>query len=469
MSSASLDGVRRFDHDGVAVLCIDNPPINAINVTVRAALDRALDGIAKEAGTAGVVIASTGRMFSGGGDLREIGQAAPAGGPTMTELGARIEAFAKPVAVAINGRAIGGGILLSLACHARLGTHDATIALPEVRLGFVPGAGGTQRLPRLVGIDLALEMIALAKSLDATTALAAGFFDELDELAEPPDSLIEMAARRVRAIADGRLPWRRTSSLDVPVADESSAQRSAERYRTLAADAFPGRAAPQAAIDLVLDALHHRFAEGLPRERAAFERLSTSLETRALLHLFFAERALGRGEAPSSRPASSIPTSVRLVTSPRQPQCRFVEVVCAGDVEASVLQAALGEAKAMCRLPVVVRDASISERLDAAYLTAAASLERQGVSRQAISAAASAEGLPPPFPGAPPAQPAAEPGIAASLLEAFVSTARACLAAGLVPRAGDIDVIAVEACGFPAVRGGPLFYAESRADSPTRS
>lgn len=466
MTSASLGGVRRFDHDGVAVLCIDNPPINAINVAVRAALDRALDGIAKEAGTAGVVIASAGRMFSGGGDLREIGQAAPAGGPTMTELGARIEAFAKPVAVAIRGRAIGGGILLSLACHSRLGTPDATIALPEVRLGFVPGAGGTQRLPRLVGVDPALEMIALAKSLDATTALAAGFFDEI---AEPPDSLIETAARRVRAIADGRLPWRRTSSLDVPAADEGTAQRSAERYRTLAADAFPGRAAPQAAIGLVLDAFHHRFTEGLPRERAAFERLSNSLETRALLHLFFAERALGRGEEPSGRPASSTPASVRLVTPPRRPHSRFVEVVCVGDVEAGVLQAALDEAKAMRRLPVIVRDASIVERLDAAYLAAAASLERQGLSRQAISAAASAEGLPPPFPDAPPARPAAEPGIAASLLEAFVSTARTCLADRMVPRAGDIDVLAVEACGFPAVRGGPLFYAESHADSSTRS
>ena len=465
MTSASPDGVRRFDHDGVAVLCIDNPPINAINVAVRTALDRALDGIATEADTAGVVIASAGRMFSGGGDLREIGQAAPAGGPTMTELGARIEAFAKPVAVAIHGRAIGGGILLSLACHGRLGTHDATIALPEVRLGFVPGAGGTQRLPRLVGIDPALEMIALAKSLDATTALAAGFFDEL---VEQPNSLIDAAVRRVRAIADGRLPWRWTSSLDVPAADEGAAQRSAERYRTLAADALPGRAAPQAAIGLVLDALHHRFVEGLPRERAAFERLSNSLETRALLHLFFAERALGRGEAPSRRPALSAPTSVRLVTSPRQPQSRFVEVVCAGDVDAGAMQAALDEAKAMRRLPIVVRDASIIERLEAAYLAAAATLERQGVSRQAISAAASAEGLPPPFPGASPARPAAEPRIAASLLEAFVSTARACLAAGMVSRAGDIDVIAVEACGFPAIRGGPLFYAESHADSTTR-
>lgn len=466
MTSASPSGVRRFDHDGVAVLCIDNPPINAINVTVRAALDRALDGIAKEAGTAGVVIASAGRMFSGGGDLREIGQAAPAGGPTMSELGARIEAFAKPVAVAIQGRAIGGGILLSLACHSRLGTRDATIALPEVRLGFVPGAGGTQRLPRLVGIDPALEMIALAKSLDASTALAAGFFDEL---AEPPDSLIEASARRVRAIADGSLPWRRTSSLPVPAADETSAQRSADRYRKLAAQAFPGRAAPQAAIGLVLDALHHRFTEGLPRERAAFERLSNSLETRALLHLFFAERALGKGEEPSGRPASSIPASVRLVTSPRRPQSRFVEVVCAGDVEAGVLQAALDEAKAMRRQPVIVRDGSIIERLDAAYLAAAVSLEGQGVSRQAISAAASAEGLPPPFPGAPAARPAVEPGIAASLLEAFVSAARACLAAGMVPFAGDIDVIAVEACGFPAVRGGPLFYAESHPDSAMRS
>jgi enoyl-CoA hydratase/carnithine racemase len=458
MAQTVRDGVQRFDQDGVAVLSIDNPPINAINVTVRSALYRMLDAVEGDAGIAGVVIASAGRLFSGGGDLREIGQAAPAGGPTMTELAHRIETFTKPVAVAIRGRAIGGGILLSLACHARLGAPDASIALPEVRLGFVPGAGGTQRLPRLVGIDPALEMIALAKSLDAPTARAAGFFDAI---AERPEGLVDAAVGHVRAIAEGNTPWRRTSSLAVPVGDGDGPRRSADRYARLASEAFPSRRAPHAAIELVLSAVDLGFAEGLVREREVFEDLSKTSETRALLHLFFARSALGRSEAPTDHPTPSAPGSIRLVTSSRRPHAGIVEIVCTGNVDEGQLQAARDEAKAKRHVPVVVRGGSIIERLDAAYRVAAEALEQQGFSRGAINAAAAAEGLPPPFADARPGPVAAEPRAAVGLLRAFVEEARACFAAAMVPSAGAIDIIAVEACGFPATRGGPLFYADT--------
>jgi len=458
MAQTVRDGVQRFDQDGVAVLSIDNPPINAINVTVRAALYRMLDTVEGDPRIVGVVIASAGRLFSGGGDLREIGQAAPAGGPTMTELAHRIETFTKPVAVAIRGRAIGGGVLMSLACHARLGAPDASIALPEVRLGFVSGAGGTQRLPRLVGIDPALEMIALAKSLDAPTARAAGFFDAI---AERPEGLVEAAADRVRAIARGDRPWRRTSSLAVPVGDKDSPRRSADRYAGLAGEAFPGRRAPHAAIELVLSAVELEFAEGLMREREMFERLSTASETRALLHLFFARSALGRSEAPNDPPELSAPAAIRLVTSARRPHAGIVEIVCTGNVGEGQLQAACDEAKAKRRVPVVVRGGSIIERLDAAYRAAAEALEQQGFPRATINSAAAAEGLLPPFADAGPGPVAAEPRIAAGLLQAFVEEARACFAASMVANAGAIDIIAVEACGFPATRGGPLFYADT--------
>lgn len=454
------EGVRRVDRDGVAVLSIDNPPINAINVKVRASLDRMLDEIEGDPAIVGVVIASAGRLFSGGGDLREIGQAAPPGGPTMTELAGRIETWTKPLVVAMRGRAIGGGVLLSMACHARLGTPDASIALPEVRLGFVPGAGGTQRLPRLVGVAPALEMIALAKSLDATTARMAGFFDAV---VEQPGHLIEAAIGHVRAISDGAAPWRRTSSLAVPVGEKNGLQRSADHYAELANEAFPGRQAPHAAIELVLGAVDRGFAEGLSREREMFERLSNSDETRALLHLFFAERALGRGEPAHDCPAppTSTPGSLRLVTSSRFPRCRIVELVCTGVVDTGLIRAACDEAKAQRRVPVLVRGGSIVERLDAAYNAAAEALERRGFPRQAICAAATAEGLPAPFAEAGCVPAARELRIAASLLQAFVDEARACLAAGMVASPGDIDVIAVEACGFPATRGGPLFYADT--------
>jgi len=279
----------RADRGEVACLIIDNPPVNAIGVAVRAALDAALDAAETDRGVAGLVIGAAGPLFSGGGDMREIGRSIVPGGPSMTELAARIEAFPKPVAVAIQGRAIGGAVLMALACHARLGTADATVALPEVRLGFVPGTGGTQRLPRLVGQERALEMAALARTLDAAAALSAGFLDGLVEAA----ALLDVAAERVRAIAEGALPWRRTTQLPVPDA-AAEAPALAARFAALAQEAFPDRQAPRDAIALILAAATTPFAEGLRREKAAFDRLANSAETRALVEAFLT-RAGRRG------------------------------------------------------------------------------------------------------------------------------------------------------------------------------
>ena len=283
--SGAPSPVARTNLDGIALLTIDNPPINAINAAVRTALLAELDRIEQDPDVAGVVIAAHGRLFSGGGDLREIGKPEPEDAVTMTALARRIEWFAKPVVVAIGGRAIGGGILMALACHARVGTAAASIALPEVNLGFVPGAGGTQRLPRLVGAETALRMIVLAAPLGGEAAFAAGFFDLMADSA----GLIPAAAACCADIAAGRRPWRRTGQL--PVAPLEPAVRAAlqERFRSEAQKAFPLREAPLAAVELVLDA-DADFDAGLARERAAFLRLSTGSQARALLHQFFAAR-----------------------------------------------------------------------------------------------------------------------------------------------------------------------------------
>lgn len=297
-TAAATDAlVERSDRDGVACLTFRNPPVNAINSAVRRALDLSLSALEHDDAIVGAVICGAGALFSGGGDLRELGRREPAGAPAMSALARRIETFPKPVAVAMRGKAIGGGVLLAMACHARIAGRDASCMLPEVHLGFCPGAGGTQRLPRLVGIEAAMRMAALAQALDAQEAHAQGF---LDELVEEGHGLLDAAVRRVRAIASGEAAWRRTATLAVPEpASGESAEAIASRHRTLAAQAFPGREAPQAAIELILAAAEPGadFDTGMRREKAEFDRLSAGPEAKALLEHFFAERA--RRRAPS--------------------------------------------------------------------------------------------------------------------------------------------------------------------------
>lgn len=282
--------VLRTDRAGVACLCLRNPPVNVIHSALRQALHDALDAVERDPAVTGVVVHAEGRMFSGGGEPREIGLPNAADPANMTGLAARIEAFAKPVVAAMHGKAVGGGVLLAMGCHARVASRDASILLPEVNLAFPPGAGGTQRLPRLVGIEVALRMAALAQALDAPTAHAAGFFDEL--VADDADR-VDAAAQRARAIASAALPWRRTCALAVPVTAQADAV--AAECRAEAGRLFPGREAPAVAIALVLAAAHTDFEAGMRQERQAYERLANAPEARALI-----ERLLARASAKKS-------------------------------------------------------------------------------------------------------------------------------------------------------------------------
>lgn len=441
-------GLRCSKQGDILFVCLDNPPVNAITLGVRAAFGLALDAAESDAEITGLVICAAGKLFSGGGDMREIGKQPLPGAPTLGELVVRIERFAKPVVVAMQGRAIGGGVLLSLACHGRIATPAASIALPEVNLGFVPGAGGTQRLPRLVGLKAALQMIALAESLDAEKAWAAGFFDAV----VTAEALQETAAALARDIAAGRQAWRRTADLSVPGHADGEAVR--RHFMAQAAIHLPGRAAPREAIDLVLAAAETDFDAGFLREKAAYDRLAPHRETQALLHLFFASRA-----ATASETAVGITEagegSITLQRPVDRPRSRLVELVMHGEVSLASLRAALVEARQQRLMPVLVRGQSIAERLQTAYQTAIAQMQMQGHTAQAIAAAALAEGFAITQVDLSPQENLA---IASELLRTVVTEAQACLADGLAERPGDIDVIAVEACGFPERYGGPLFY-----------
>src|SRR5207249_8137106 len=174
--NASVD-LRR---DGeTAIVTVDNPPVNALKHEVRAGLAEALRQTHEDAAVRGVVIACAGRTFFAGADITEFGK--PPQAPSLHDVIAAIEAMPKPVVAALHGTALGGGFELALACHFRVAAPGARVGLPEVKLGLLPGAGGTQRLPRLVGPEKALKMIVTGDTIEAREAMADGIVDEIDE------------------------------------------------------------------------------------------------------------------------------------------------------------------------------------------------------------------------------------------------------------------------------------------------
>ena len=267
--------------DGLAWIVVDNPPVNATSQAVRAGIETALEKALADPAVTCIVIACAGRTFIAGADIREFGK--PPLPPLLPDLLLAIEASTKPVVAAIHGTAMGGGLELAMSCRARVAAPGASMALPEVKLGLIPGAGGTQRLPRLVGAVAALDMIASGRSVRAAEALKLGLVDAVAE-----GDLRAAAARQARALAGA--PPRRT--LDLPVlpfekaAFDAAAGRIAGRAR--------GQVSPLRAVDAVRMALDTPPGEALARERAMFMELVASPQSAALRHIFFAEREVAR-------------------------------------------------------------------------------------------------------------------------------------------------------------------------------
>lgn len=268
--------------DGVLVVTIDNAPVNALSAPVRAGLTSALDHAETHGDIVGVVITGAGRIFAGGADIREFGR--PPVEPHLPALLDRIDDFAKPVVAAVNGAALGGGCEVALACHGRVAAEGASFGLPEVKLGIVPGAGGTQRLPRLVGVPAAIDMIGSGRGVKPDEAQRLGLADRI--AADPVVAAIELA----RGMAGA--PLRRTGALAVPVADTAVVEATTKKILSKAR----GQMAPAEAVRLVKAAGDLSLKDGLAEERATFLRLRDSREAAALRHVFFAERAAGKVE-----------------------------------------------------------------------------------------------------------------------------------------------------------------------------
>jgi 3-hydroxyacyl-CoA dehydrogenase len=292
--NASVD-LRR---DGeIAIVTVDNPPVNALKHEVRAGLAEALRQTRDAAAVKAVVIACAGRTFFAGADITEFGQ--PPQAPGLGEVFAAIEAMPKPVVAAVHGTALGGGFELALACHFRVAVPSARVGLPEVKLGLLPGAGGTQRLPRLVGPEKALKMIVTGDPIEAREALADGVVDEIVD----GDLTAGAVAFARRVVAESR-PLRLVRDRDEKLVAEGFADAAETLTRRLR-----GRDAPAACVEAVRNAITLPFEEGLKREAELFRKLVTGDQSKAQRHVFFAEREAakvpGISEGTKPRPISS--------------------------------------------------------------------------------------------------------------------------------------------------------------------
>jgi 3-hydroxyacyl-CoA dehydrogenase len=270
----------------VAILTLANPPVNGLGLELRRALLLALERAEDEAAIRAVVIIGSGKGFSGGADIREFGTPKALTQPHLLNLLQAVEDCPKPVVAAIGGVCMGGGLELALACHYRVASADAQLALPEVKLGLLPGAGGTQRLPRVLPMERALEMIVVGNPQRAADLRE---YPLLDAVVGSEEELRAAAVRFAAELGTHGRGVRRVRDLPILSADaEACLQQARER---VPASPYP---APHACLEALLAAVRESFDSGMKRERSLFAMLMASPESAALRHIFQAERAAAR-------------------------------------------------------------------------------------------------------------------------------------------------------------------------------
>ncbi len=316
--------------DGVAVITVDAPPVNTITAAVRSGLNEALDDVAKLSGVKAIVLACKGSTFFSGADIGEF-----SGPPKEAEyraLFARFENQNVPVVAALFGTSLGGGYEITLACHYRIANSRTRIGFPEVTLGIIPGAGGTQRLPRLIGAEKALEMIISTRMIDAKTALEYGAIDKIAD-GDVTAAAIEYAKELVAA---GKGP-RRTSEMSVK--PETATAEIFAAAEATAKKLYPNRIAAQTAVTAIRTATQKPLAEGLLIEEKLGNDSKATPESKGAIHVFFAERA--------TRKVTDIPAD----TKPRA-------LAKAGIVGAGTMGGGIAICFANAGIPVTILDTS---------------------------------------------------------------------------------------------------------------
>jgi 3-hydroxyacyl-CoA dehydrogenase len=310
-----LTTLVEMNRDGdVAVILVDNPPVNALSHGVRSGIYENLQAARDDPSIKAIVIGCKGRTFIAGADITEFGK--PPQSPGLHEVLSLLDEIHKPTVAAIHGTALGGGLEVALACHFRVATESAKLGLPEVKLGILPGAGGTQRLPRLIGAEEALKMIVSGDPIGAAKAKDLGLIDELSRGADAvspakvaegrvviQDVVADACALVRKVVAESRALIRVRDRSEKLVYDEKAFNEAAGNLTKRAR----GLEAPMACVESVRNALTLPFDEGMKRERELFMKLVTGDQSKSQRHIFFAEReALKVPDMPATTKARDV-------------------------------------------------------------------------------------------------------------------------------------------------------------------
>ncbi len=290
-------------HGDVAVISLNNPPVNGLGLATRQAITEGVEKAVQDASVKSIVITGHGKAFSGGADIREFGSPKATQEPNLLSVIAQIENCTKPVVAAVHSVAMGGGLELALGCHYRVAAPGASIAMPEVKIGLIPGAGGTQRLPRALGIEPALNMIVSGEAIKSEMLAMLPGQKLFDKMSATPESLMDEALSFAREIANVRpLPRIRDLPCKHPQGD-AYFQFTRNMVKGMAKN-FP---APPKCVDAVQAATKKKFDEGMVFEREIFINLMWTPECRALRHLFTSQRAASKiADIPDTTPTRAI-------------------------------------------------------------------------------------------------------------------------------------------------------------------
>jgi 3-hydroxyacyl-CoA dehydrogenase len=290
-------------HGDVAVITMNNPPVNGLGYATRTGLASGLEQANADPSVKAIVITGAGKAFSGGADIKEFGSPKAGAEPNLLSVIRAIENSDKPVIAAVHSIAMGGGLELALGCHYRIAAPGAQVALPEVKLGLIPGAGGTLRLPRVLGVETAVNMIVSGEPVKSELLAQQPGQKLFDKMAASPESLAEEALAYARSVADARpLPLVRNLPCKHPLGDAYF-----EFARNMVKGMSKNFPAPVKCVDAVEAATKKKFEEGLLYERELFMNLMLTPESRALRHIFVAERAASKiPDVPEDTPKREI-------------------------------------------------------------------------------------------------------------------------------------------------------------------
>ena len=276
------DNVIELTHeDDTAIISVNNPPVNSLGISVRKGLVEAIKSADNNSSVRSIIIIGNGSTFPAGADIKEFGQ--PPQAPHLPEVCEEIENINKPVIAALHGTALGGGLEIALASNYRIAEEKTKLGLPEVNLGLLPGAGGTQRLPRLAGISAALQIMTSGKSISASEALKLGVVDKIST------NLLEDAKAFAKQVAE-KNSHRKTSMLTEKFDNDELNKKAIASMKELIQQKFGALEAPKKILECVEASISMDISEGLKYERNSFSELMAGKQSKALIHAFFAER-----------------------------------------------------------------------------------------------------------------------------------------------------------------------------------